>query len=145
MSSSPRVQKLRDRHQRKGEIIGYYGDIPAGHFHGFVRDPNETITTFDPPGSIGAGTFAYSINDDGAITGRYFAQGAGSHGYVRDPEGNFTTFDPPGSFFTIPISINGGGAVTGNYVGEAVHGFVRRADGKLISFDPPGSVAESEV
>ena len=36
----------------KGEIAGTYNDF-AGNRHGFVRDPNGTITTFDPPGSLG--------------------------------------------------------------------------------------------
>jgi len=65
----------------KGEIAGFNSG-------GFVRDPNGTITTFNVPGS--SATTAFSINDEGAITGYYFASPGVAHGYVRDPEGNFT-------------------------------------------------------
>jgi hypothetical protein len=51
-----------------GEIAGYYLDF-ASHYHGFVRDPVGTITTFDVPGS--SITQAFSINDEGAITGSF--------------------------------------------------------------------------
>jgi hypothetical protein len=78
-----------------------------------VRDPGGTIRTFLVPGSIQTG--AFSINDEGAITGVYNMSIAGIHGYVRDPEGNFTTFNPPGSFLMTAQSINAGGAVTGSY------------------------------
>jgi uncharacterized membrane protein len=130
----------------KGEVVGEYGDVdPPGHFHGFVRDPNGTITTFDPPGS--ASTFAFGINDEGAITGYYRGPSGVIHGYVRDPEGNFTTFDPPGSIATHAFSINAGGAITGSYneANLVNHGFVRSADGTLISFDPPGSISTRAV
>jgi hypothetical protein len=124
----------------KGEITGYYVDF-AGNNHGFVRDPNGTITTFDPPGSLS--TFVAGINDEGTITGSYSYEPGLYRAFVRDPKGNFTTFDPPGSISTGAVSINAGGAVTGSYneVNLVKHGFLRRADGMLISFDPPGSTS----
>src|SRR6266566_3123304 len=58
-----------------------------------------TITTFDPPGSIG--TVPVYINPAGTITGYYFESSA-THGFVRALDGTITTFDAPGSFGTIP-------------------------------------------
>jgi hypothetical protein len=116
-----------------GAVLGIYLD-PHGGLDGFVRDPDGTITTF---GVLGA--YPASINDEGAITGSYGSR----HGFVRDPEGNFTTFDPQGSIYTVPFSINAGGAVTGYYEESnfVLHGFVREPGGQIIAFDPPGSTA----
>jgi hypothetical protein len=41
-----------------GSIVGFYIDS-SGVFHGYLRAPNGTITTFDPKGS--AGTIAYGL------------------------------------------------------------------------------------
>jgi hypothetical protein len=53
----------------------------------------------------------------------------------------FTTFDVPGSMYTLGISINDEGTVTGWYADSNGfdHGFVRATDGTITSFDPPGS------
>lgn len=41
---------------------------------------------------------------------------------------------------SVPYSINGDGAITGDYYAAgAYHGFLRAADGTITSFDPPGS------
>jgi hypothetical protein len=56
----------------EGAITGYYLDTGVGPQHGFVRAAEGgTTTSFDPPhhSSSGAATFAYSINDAGAIAG----------------------------------------------------------------------------
>jgi hypothetical protein len=34
-----------------GAIAGYYADA-NGRYHGFVRDPQGAIASFDPPGSL---------------------------------------------------------------------------------------------
>jgi uncharacterized membrane protein len=137
----------------RGEIAGYYtvGTLVP---HGFVRAADGTITSFDAPAGPGGflQTFAYSINDAGAITGSAaFADTTigmlRPRGYVRDPEGNFTTFDPPGSINTQAHSINDGGAIAG-YYNEAnlvIHGFVRGPNGKITSFDPPDSTSTKAV
>jgi hypothetical protein len=126
----------------KGEIAGTYNDF-AGNRHGFVRDPNGTITTFDPPGSLSTGVGG--INDEGTITGSYLYEPGLSRAFVRDPKGSFTTFNVLGSSSTGASSINAGGAVTGSYAdsNNIRHGFVRRPNGTIISFDPPGSVNTS--
>jgi hypothetical protein len=82
--------------------------------------------SFDPPGSVG--TAPSSINDTGAITGRYSDSKNALHGFVRQPDGSITSFDPPGSAGnTAPSSINDMGAITGYYwdSNQHVHGFLR--------------------
>jgi hypothetical protein len=136
-----------------GAVTGYWAPFPGGvlsSYHGFVRDPAGTVTTFDAPGSAGFGTFfgtfPFSINAAGAITGYYQAPPpfpSPLHGFVRSLEGNFTSFDPPGSISTKPQSINASGAIAGYYneANQIVHGFVRRPNGNITSFDPPGSIS----
>jgi len=53
-----------------------------------------------------------------------------SHGFLRARDGTFTTFDPPGGApFTVPVSINPAGAITGYYSDPNAafvnHGFLR--------------------
>jgi hypothetical protein len=112
-------------------------------YHGFLRAPDGTFTTFDPPGS--GATQAYGINPAGAITGYYCdARFQVCHGFLRAPDGTFTTFDPPGSFpYTLPYGNNSAGAITGRYYDASFtigHGFLRAPDGTFTTFDPPGSV-----
>ena len=105
-----------------GDITGSYFDSTGGH--GFIRDRQGTITTFDAPGSTG--TSPTSINPAGEITGIYGDSGGG-HGFIRDARGTITSFDPPGSTGTFPASINPAGDITGSYFDSTgtVHGFVR--------------------
>ena len=67
-----------------GIVSGDYQDA-SSVFHGFVRTPNGTVTTFDPPGSDN--TFATGINDFGVITG-LASQGNITFGYLRVPSGD---------------------------------------------------------
>jgi hypothetical protein len=136
----------------QGEIAGYYTEGAGDTPHGFVRAAEGgTITSFDVPGSF-HGTFAFSINAAGAITGYFNTPplpplGIRPSGFVRNPEGNFTTFDPPGSISTMPQSINARGAITG-YYNESnllIHGFVRESNGTITSFDPPESISTMAV
>jgi hypothetical protein len=69
-------------------------------YHGFLRAPDGTFTTFDAPGAgTGAyqGTFAISINPAGAITGYYTDASNVDHGFLRARDGTITTFEAPGS------------------------------------------------
>ena len=64
-----------------GVITGYYHDASfAGH--GFVRDRDGTISTFDPPGSTN--TVVSGINPAGAITGSYNDTNGLTHGFVLE-------------------------------------------------------------
>jgi len=111
-------------------------DYPAGT-HGFLRQPDGTIASFDAPGP----GFAQALNSKGQIAGYYFDAATHGHGYLRQPDGNITPFDPPGSNYTEVYAINSGGQITGFFFDSAnvVHGFVRHKDGTFTSFDPTGS------
>jgi len=140
-----------------GAISGYYVSAftlppPSNLNHGFLRDPDGTITSFDPPGSHG--TFpasASGINPAGAITGYYFGKFA--RGFLRAPDGTITSFDAPlaGTFpgqGTFPTSINPSGAIAGYSAGLRRHGFLRAPDGTITSFrvpNPSGEAFNTEV
>ncbi len=61
------------------------------------RGIQQSITTFDVPGSTG--TYAFALNNSGMVAGWYIASGQ-EHGLIRDSGGNITTIDPPGSITT---------------------------------------------
>lgn len=122
------------------------------HYHGFIRNPNGSITVFDPPGSTMTEIPpARAINDFGAVTGDYWVCSADLssctvHGFIRTANGSYSSFDAPGAgpdgyagSGTYPQGINNLGEVTG-YYGDAnsvFHGFVRRANGQITTFDVP--------
>jgi hypothetical protein len=106
-----------------GQIAGYYRDTNSV-VHGFVRQPNGTVVTFDPSGSTD--TEAVSINAEGQITGFYLGSDGTYHGFVRKRDGTFCTFDAPNSQGTFAQSINFFGQITGYYFdGSSYHGFLR--------------------
>jgi chitodextrinase len=49
-----------------GSVTGYWLDA-SYNYHGFVRAPDGTFTTFDPKGSVS--TLPYGINGKGVVTG----------------------------------------------------------------------------
>ena len=125
-----------------GEITGDSCD--AVTCHGFLRTPDGTITTFDPPGSTL--TNGNGINPAGAITGNDVDAGGVFHGYLRSPDGSFTIFDAPGAGTaanqgTGGFGINPAGVITGFYIdtNNAMHGFVRAKHGDITTFDAPGA------
>jgi uncharacterized membrane protein len=134
-----------------GAITGYYSGAnggPYGVSHSFLRAPDGTVTTFDPPGSCEVstvntcGSTATSINPAGVIVGSYDDDSGTYHGFLRRPDGTFTTIDVPGFIGgDFPSGINPAGTVTGGYFGTGLglHGFVRRANGVFTTFDPPDS------
>lgn len=145
-----------------GAITGTYAD-ENDLTHGFLRTPQGKLITFDAPGAGkvgggcfvatpagtcgGQGTYPFSINPEGAITGFYIDENNLGHGFLRAPDGTFTSFDdsvadtPPGQR-TAALNINPAGVIAGNYIdADSVHhGFVRTPDGKFTNFDPSGSV-----
>jgi hypothetical protein len=64
-----------------GAITGWYFD--ATRSHGFLRAPDGTITSFDPPGSTG--TVATAINPSGVVTGLFNDVNGVFHGFVGTP------------------------------------------------------------
>jgi uncharacterized membrane protein len=78
-----------------------------------LRDKRSLITTFDAP-NANYGTFAYSINDEGAVAGYYSDASGFPHGIVRNKHGNFTKIDTLGeSYGAVVLSISDGGVVAG--------------------------------
>jgi hypothetical protein len=57
--------------------------------HGFIRDKDGSITTFDAPeagtGAPCGGTYPFSMNPKGVITGWYIDANCVYHGFQRIP------------------------------------------------------------
>jgi len=133
-----------------GVVAGSDGDA-NGVFHGFLRLPGGSITTFDVPSAgtapgQGQGTYPQSINVFGAVTGYYLDSNNVYHGFLRSPDGGITTFDDPAAgatayLGTFPESINDLGMIAGaiSDANSFGRGFVRSPDGQIVSFDPPGA------
>ena len=128
-----------------GVITGSYQDTNST-FHGFVRSPEGTFTTFEAPGAdLGSfnGTAPCCINDLGAITGVYYDKTGFSHGFVRSPEGKFTSVDVPGvgGYGSTPLAINLEGAVAGYYTDSnySFHAFLRSPEGRFTTWIGPDS------
>jgi hypothetical protein len=68
---------------------------------GFIRAANGTFTEFEAPGASknhpGNGTYAFSINDAGAVCGTYGDSSFHAHGFVRATDGAITGFKARGS------------------------------------------------
>ncbi len=108
------------------------------------------IITIDVSGagtSTGQGTFAFSINDPGAITGWYVDANGVYHGFLCSPYGIITTFDDPDAGTVSPegtvaymISPQGN-TIVGFYedVSQVNHGFLRAPDGTFIAINAPGA------
>jgi uncharacterized membrane protein len=120
-------------------ITGYYEDRVG--YHGFVRDRAGNFKSFDVPYSFQ--TFPTAINDDGSVTGYYFAWGQtpcggfNIGGFDRAPAGKMRTFLIQSGAY--PMSINSDGVISGNTVDDScvVHGFVRDAVGQVQLFGFP--------
>ena len=129
----------------KGQITGYYR---TDHYHGFVREPDGTITAFDVtcplPDCIGPqNTQPFAINSSGQIAGTFLPVGSmiKYHGFLRQADGTFTAFDVPNAIFTWATALNSKGQITGYapYL-KGTHGFLRQPDGTITSFDVPGAL-----
>jgi hypothetical protein len=132
-----------------GDIAGYYTDT-NGVFHGFLRDSNGTITTFDAPGAgtaTGEGTEISDMNASGVIVGGInvgIVNGVNTtHSFVRATDGTYTVFDPPqsGAHSSFAEGINDSGAVVGTYRDANLvrHGYLLQPDGTFVSFDDPNA------
>src|SRR5215831_18468631 len=80
-----------------GVITGGYLDV-NNFAHGFLRNRDGAITTFDVPGVGGTfGSTGQSMKQHGTIVGSYTDENERVHSFFRDPKGRSTTFDVPGS------------------------------------------------
>jgi uncharacterized membrane protein len=144
-----------------GQVAGAYvdadaailpsGNAPPGSVHGYVRDRDGDIDTFDVP--FWRLHAAMDINNRGQIVGYYDEPDfAGGGSFLRDRDGTITTINYPGALFTQADAINDRGQVVGAYLEpgaapnsdgtiarDTVHGFVWER-GRFTSFDVPGSV-----
>lgn len=121
----------------KGVIAGYYVDSNDAE-HGFLRESNGTITSFDA--ADGVDTQVAAMNGKGAVTGYYVKIGEYGHGFLRTLDGTIASFDAsPHGINTSPAGMNGKGAIVGYwYLNESpfgYRGFLRSADGKLTTFE----------
>jgi hypothetical protein len=135
-----------------GAVPGPDGLLPPGAVHGFVRDPNGRISTFDVPFPYLHGVL--DINDRGQTVGFYDLPSGPGGGFLREPNGEITPIDVPGAgTFTFPFAINNRSQVVGYYADEdtrfnpdgsippnKVHGFVWD-DGRFRRFDVTDSLA----
>ena len=131
-----------------GAMTGIYFD-QNGASHGYVRNPDGTIATFDAPGAgtgSGLGTYAVGINPAGTIVGLSQDNNGVYHGLLRTADGKITLFDIKGAGTgagqgTLAEGINPAGVITGYYTdaNNVSHGFVRAADGTYTFFDAPGA------
>jgi hypothetical protein len=117
-----------------GAIAGMYADA-SNVYHGFLRAPDGTITTFDAPGAgtgAGQGTMPQNINAAGTIAGWYTDKNNMHHGFLRTPDGTITTLDAPhagkgADQGTTALGINPAGSIAGWYSDKSKvsHGFLR--------------------
>lgn len=116
-----------------GQLVGSYLD-KNNRNHGFLRQPDGTLTTFLVPGE--PETIPRGISADGVIIGVYYNAQEQPGGFVRATDGSITTFTVPNSFASFPAGMNSAGWIAGSYV--------RTENGKLRSFltDPSGATTE---
>lgn len=105
-----------------GQIVGSYQDV-AGHFHGYVEQPQGSFVTVDVPGAVD--TFADGLNERGDVAGTFTDAAGQTHGFLQR-DGAFTTLDVPGSLFTGAIAINDKDQIVGEYesADQGFHGFL---------------------
>ena len=131
-----------------GAMTGIYFD-QNGAIHGYVRNPDGTIATFDAPGAgtgSGQGTYAVGINPAGTIVGISQDNNGVYHGLLRTADGKITIFDIPAAGTgagqgTQGEGINPSGVVVGYYTdaNNLSHGYVRAVDGTYTFFDVPAA------
>lgn len=124
-----------------GQVSGFWLDNGAGggSYHGFVRQADGRITTFD----VGTGgTFAGGINSSGQVAGAFFVSTPDVvESFMRNADGSVITFAEPGAIGPVgteAYSINDAGTVAGFYGTSGTpfgHGFTRDAAGKVSGFD----------
>jgi len=123
----------------KGAATGYWIDNSGPH--GFVRQPDGTIATFDVPGADPAfGTTPASINNKGYITGNYATLNDKGHDiphvFVRSPDGTIKTFGVPNNNrYDYPVKITTDRTVVGSYTQGRLHyGFIQPRHGATTIF-----------
>lgn len=116
-----------------GQILGMY-ETPSGR-RCFLRAPDGTFTSFDPPGT---GGLCVGLNNLGSVVGGFY-DAKGGHGYVRNAAGDVTIFDLTVNPGASANAINDRGEIVGT-LGAPPNGgpaFFRSAEGQISSFQAP--------
>jgi len=110
-------------------VVGTYYDGNAKP-HGFLRMPDGTIATVEPPGATSSN--AWSITDAGMIAGEY-KNATGDHIFTQSSDGTFASYDIAGAKAISNVVVNPSGMLAGTYQDNTNHfdGFVRAVDGTL--------------
>lgn len=124
-----------------GVIVGWGNafDIFDPRVHGFIRQVDGTITTFDVLNA--ESSFPRAINARGQIAGNWEDSTFNFHGFFRDVDGNTIDIDPPGAMETVIAGIDSKGRVAGTYSrgDDTSYAFVRDPDGTFTTIEVPDS------
>jgi hypothetical protein len=121
-------------------VTGYYTDNRFVD-HGFVRDADDNVTTFDVLDTV-FDTRPYAINNSGDIVGTYPVHKNGvTHCFIRHPDGTIVPFDPDGEprANDTATSINDNGEIAGtvsHHTGGR-SGYLRDSSGETILVSGP--------
>ena len=121
-----------------GHVVGRY-DTADGVGHGYVYR-NGKFTQIDYPGPVGTETFPWSINNSGAIVGRFtLPKGDGPHGFLLSDQ-KWTRIDHPSAKTSAANGINSVGDIVGIWFDEAKneHSY-RLVGGRYSSIDVPNA------
>jgi len=132
----------------EGAITGYFYDA-HGVAHGFLRNPEGVIVTFDVPGAVN-GTFPNFISAEGDIVGGSMDANLQWSAFVRRHNGSVVTFTGPGActvgvvagcFGAAGWLIDPYGRAVGSYedTNFVTHGMIRDRNGAVTVFDVPGA------
>jgi hypothetical protein len=121
-----------------GAVTGVFYDA-SGNEHGFLREHDGTIATFDPKGAIE--TEPQAIDRKDVVTGQYMDKDYNIHGFVRVVDGTITSFDALSKgTYTNPTGINSYGLIVGQFaVGQGWQGFERSRGGKIRTISVSGA------
>jgi hypothetical protein len=121
---------------------GAAGQLKSGADQANEGSVTYTFTTINFPGA--SDTFAYAINDSGAVVGYYTGAGCSqaSCGFI-EVKGKFTTIECALENATDPFDISNKGEVVGTYsYYGGVHGFIWEANSACADVvDPSGSTS----
>jgi len=123
-----------------GQVVGWFGNN-NGDDHGFLRNPDGTISTIDALGSSVLYTRLFGINDSGVMVGYY--REAQEFGLMISAQGFFRV-NPLGSVSTSVHGINSSGDIVGTFRTDSsgLHGFIQTdalKAGARTTFDAPGA------
>jgi hypothetical protein len=116
-----------------GQITGYYVG-QDNSYHGFLRERDGTIISFDAPRGEGPfeGIRPLAINAAGQIIGYYRVDVnnvvSDDYGFLRNPDGTIITLVGPGGAGIQPLAINDAGQIVGP-------GFLREPDGTILAIE----------